>query len=80
MRNLETASRRQDIVRVSVARIWEVFDRADGRTTTQAFAAVTVLPAVASLTETLPEHVRTPDKPFGAVDTLVASAAAPISV
>ena len=51
--------------------------RCAGRTITDAVAAVTVLPAVPSATDTWPEKVSTPEIPFGAVETLVASAATP---
>ncbi len=42
---------------VSDAVIWDVFPRWEGRTIVEPLAAVTVLPAVPSETETLPESV-----------------------
>jgi hypothetical protein len=46
----------------------------------EAFAAVIVLPAVPSATETLLDNVRTPEIPAGAVETFVESMTAVIAV
>jgi hypothetical protein len=80
MRSFVTASRRFDIVRISVAVSAVVVALCDGRTITDALAAMTAFPAVPSEIDTFPEKVTTPDAPFGAVETFVTSAAAPTSI
>jgi hypothetical protein len=50
-----------------------------GRNTIGATAEIAAFNAVPSFTVTLPENVRTPDIPPGAVETFDTSAAAPVS-
>ena len=48
--------------------------------TVEPLAAITVLPAVPSEVDTLLDSVKVPERPFGAVDTLVGFNAAVMSV